>query len=135
MRRKQGKVNNFDEAYERILLVTGCRTQIELAEMLGIRQSSISDAKRRESIPSEWLLTIFERFGVLHTWILTGVGPRYITEGSAWAKNLPGAANYLVRESVRAALEKNLSSIVDDICEKIQDRTADEGKDEQGEEK
>ena len=46
----------FDEALERIKRATGARTQVDLAAILGIRQSSISDAKRRQSIPADWLL-------------------------------------------------------------------------------
>lgn len=34
-------------ALERVFEVTNCRTQIELADMLGIKQSSISDAKKK----------------------------------------------------------------------------------------
>ena len=53
----------FTEIYERIKLVTNCRTQVELAELLNIRQSSISDAKRRDSVPGDWYMKLFERFG------------------------------------------------------------------------
>ena len=42
---------NFDEIFERIKIATNTRTQVELAEVLDIRQSSISDAKRRNSVP------------------------------------------------------------------------------------
>ena len=43
----------FAEIYERIKLATSSRTQVELAEVLDIRQSSISDAKRRNSVPGD----------------------------------------------------------------------------------
>ena len=43
----------FAEIYERIKLATNSRTQVELAEVLDIRQSSISDAKRRNSVPGD----------------------------------------------------------------------------------
>ena len=46
----------FDKQMERIKLITGKRTQTELADLLGIRQSSVSDAKRRGKIPSGWLV-------------------------------------------------------------------------------
>lgn len=41
----------FQEVYDRIRCATNARTQTELAAVLEIRQSSISDAKRRNSIP------------------------------------------------------------------------------------
>jgi len=68
-------VSNFDEIFERIKLATRTRTQIELANVLDIRQSSISDAKRRNSIPADWLMKLFERFGLNPDWIKRGIGP------------------------------------------------------------
>ena len=40
---------SFQDAYERILQSTGLRTQTDVAAMLGVKQSSISDAKRRNT--------------------------------------------------------------------------------------
>lgn len=57
--------------------IDGNITQVKLAEALNIRQSSISDAKRRKSVPSEWLLKALEVGGVDPNWIRTGEGPRY----------------------------------------------------------
>lgn len=62
-------------ALERVFEVTNCRTQIELADMLGIKQSSISDAKKRNAIPAEWLVKLLRLKGVNPQWILTGLGP------------------------------------------------------------
>ena len=47
----------FQDAYERILQSTGLRTQTDIAAMLGVKQSSISEAKRRNHIPDSWILT------------------------------------------------------------------------------
>ena len=44
-------------ALQRFFEAVECRTQAELAEFLGIKQSSISDAKKRKTIPPDWLLT------------------------------------------------------------------------------
>ena len=41
------------ETFERVFEAAEYRTQIELADTLDIQQSSISDAKRRNSIPSD----------------------------------------------------------------------------------
>jgi Predicted transcriptional regulator len=71
-------VSHFDEIFERIKLATSTRTQIELANVLDIRQSSISDAKRRNSIPSDWCMKLFERFGLNPDWIKKGTGPMYL---------------------------------------------------------
>ena len=52
-------------------------TQIQIAEQLEIRQSSISDAKRRKSIPAEWFLKALEKGGLDPEWIRTGEGPKF----------------------------------------------------------
>ncbi|MCD7982756.1 MAG: helix-turn-helix domain containing protein [Desulfovibrio sp.] len=67
---------DFTEAMNRIQFITGCGTQQELASLLGIRQSSISDAKKRGSIPADWLLTLWRKKGVNPDWILWGQGER-----------------------------------------------------------
>ncbi|MCL1940023.1 MAG: helix-turn-helix domain containing protein [Desulfovibrionaceae bacterium] len=63
-------------ALQRFFEAAGCRTQVELADFLGIKQSSISDAKRRRRIPSDWLLKLWRKKGVNPDWILTGQGPK-----------------------------------------------------------
>lgn len=63
-------------ALKRFFEAAGCRTQVELAEFLGIRQSSISDAKKRKSIPSDWLLTLWRKKSVNPDWILWEQGAR-----------------------------------------------------------
>ena len=68
----------FDIVFERIQKVVDCRTQVELAEVLGIRQSSVSDAKKRGSIPSEWIIKIFSTHGVNPNWIMHGIEPIFI---------------------------------------------------------
>lgn len=77
------RVAAFEAAMERIKDVTGARTQVQLAEALDIRQSSISDAKRRASIPAEWLLKIQRSHNVFADWLLTGDGPRETTGGAS----------------------------------------------------
>lgn len=69
----------FAHAYERIQSVYGIRTQVELADRLGIRQSSISDAKRRGVVPDSWLVTILEQKGVSPYWIKTGEGSQFLS--------------------------------------------------------
>lgn len=68
----------FAEIYERIKLATNSRTQVELAEVLDIRQSSISDAKRRNSVPGDWFMKLFEKFGLNPDWLKQGIGPMYL---------------------------------------------------------
>ncbi len=83
---KQENTNaSFDDQLDRIKLITGKRNQIELANFLGIRQSSISDAKRRGRIPSDWLIILQQAKNANIEWILTGNGscfmPSFVPSG------------------------------------------------------
>ena len=81
---------SFLEVYQRIQLATNTRTQVELANVLEIRQSSISDAKRRNSIPADWYMKLFEKFGLNPDWLRHGVGPMYLrTEQGYMPQELP----------------------------------------------
>lgn len=66
------------EALTRIYAVTGARTQLQLAEVLDSKQSSVSFAKRRGSIPDAWLITLLRRYSINPEWILTGQGAKYL---------------------------------------------------------
>ena len=68
----------YEKTIERIKAVTRTRTQNELAEILAIRQSSIADAKRRQSVPGAWYMTLFEKLGVNPDWLKNGIGPVYL---------------------------------------------------------
>lgn len=76
---------NFEEIFERMKLATNTRTQVELAEILDIRQSSISDAKRRNSVPADWYMKFFEQFGLNPDWLKKGVGPMYLRTDQGYA--------------------------------------------------
>ena len=68
---------SFDAVYARMLFAAGVRTQAELARILGIRQASISDAKKRCSIPSDWHMRLYDSCGVRPDWQRFGSGPVY----------------------------------------------------------
>ncbi len=80
----------FEEAMERIKKATGARTQVQLAEVLGVRQSSISDAKRRCSVPSDWFLKLYRSHGLNPNWLSDGEEPVYLnsSRGGVPAENL-----------------------------------------------
>lgn len=80
----------FQEVYDRVRFATNTKTQAELATILEIRQSSISDAKRRDSVPPEWYIKLFEKFGLNPDWIKQGIGPMYLrTEQGYIPRELP----------------------------------------------
>ncbi len=89
----------YEAAMDRIRTVTGFRTQVQLAEVLGVRQSSISDAKRRASIPPEWQLKIMRLHQVNPDWLLTGRGAQFLGD------MLPEKINRLGRVVTEVQLE------------------------------
>ena len=68
--------------WNRLLEAAECHNQSELASFLGLRQSVVSDARRRGSIPSEWLLTLMPKGGS----ILPGYSP---AQARAFCKPYP----------------------------------------------
>lgn len=80
----------FDEVFDRIQRATNRRTQVALAELLEIRQSSISDAKRRNSIPADWYMKLFEKFGLNPDWLKNGSGPMYLRSAVGYAQDFEG---------------------------------------------
>ena len=108
---------DFESQYRRVFEAAGCRTQAELAAILDIRQSSISDAKRRKSIPVNWLLALREKKGISLEWVLYGRGEMYcIQTDSEHRPHVPRvieirppeecSAQDLINELVRRALQK-----------------------------
>ncbi len=96
----------------RVFEAADCRTQMELADVLGIRQSSISDAKRRGVIPPEWLIKLLRTRGINPEWILTGKAPRLLqpidhsVQCGTELKPLHGySSQQLMTELVRRAME------------------------------
>lgn len=109
---------SFDSQYSRVLDAAECRTQVQLASLLDIRQSSISDAKRRGSVPSDWLVKLFEKKRINPDWIRCGVGEKYLSSADS-EENLPHivrvtevrppqecSSQDLINELVRRALQE-----------------------------
>ena len=77
-------MNDYAEIMQRIRAVTRTRTQSGLAALLGISQSSISDAKKRHVVPAEWRLKLFDVLGVNPDWLKQGVGPVFLRTGAGY---------------------------------------------------
>ena len=65
------------DVLNRMREATGTASQRELADWLGVRQSLLSDAQRRDFIPIRWLQLLIEK-QIRHNsvWILTGQGEK-----------------------------------------------------------
>lgn len=64
----------YEETMARIKIVSRTQTQTELAKLLEVSQSSVAEAKRRQSIPADWYLKLFEKLGVNPDWLKKGNG-------------------------------------------------------------
>lgn len=71
-------MKNYDQIMERIQAIAKTKTQSELACLLDIKQARISDSKKRQAIPSDWYIKLFEKLGVNPDWLKKGVGPIYL---------------------------------------------------------
>lgn len=104
----------FEDIYKRILFAANCQTQMELAGILEISQSSISDAKRRQSIPSDWLIKLYDKFGVNPDWLREKKEPMYLRG----ITNLDGEhANVVLEDVSRGFIVK----VYETFCEKNAD--------------
>ena len=114
-------VARFDEAFGRIKAVLGVRTQMQIAEKLGVRQSSISDAKRRCSIPAEWLLRIWRATGYSPDWILEGDDSmhRFAVPSNEAGHPVDAVA---MRRSIEAEIRAELDNLsMEQLIERLQD--------------
>ena len=59
----------YEETMARIKTVSRTQTQTELAKLLEVSQSSVAEAKRRQSIPADCYLKLFEKLGVNPDWL------------------------------------------------------------------
>ena len=74
---------DFEAAYQRVLEAAGVGSQLALANVLGVKQSSVWDAVRRKRIPASWLVTLVELYGISPRWIKTGMGEQFLTRALA----------------------------------------------------
>ena len=107
----------FQDSYNRILQSTGLRTQTEVAALLGVKQSSVSEAKRRGRIPNPWLMTLFSKKGLNPSWIRTGEGPQYV-EGTD-TPPMPVLSEQQVAESLEPILRAALLGVVPELVGEI----------------
>ena len=68
------KTKEFEEVFGR-LRELGIKTQQNLAEVLKITQSAVSDAKKRGSFPKNWASIISKTYNCSLDWLLTGQKP------------------------------------------------------------
>jgi len=68
---------NFHSFYQRLTNEGFVTSQRELASLLGVKSSAISQAKKRNVIPRTWITEISEKMNLTPKWIKTGIGVKY----------------------------------------------------------
>ncbi len=68
---------SFHSFYQRLFSEGIIASQKELASLLGVKGSAISQAKKRKVIPRAWITEISEKMNLTPKWIKTGNGEKY----------------------------------------------------------
>ncbi len=68
----------FIDAFNRIRLETEIQNQEQLASFLGIKQASVSGAKKRGQFPRAWAEKVARRYNLRYEWIMEGTEPKRI---------------------------------------------------------
>jgi phage repressor protein C with HTH and peptisase S24 domain len=70
--------SNFDAIIERVFEVTGIESQTELARVLQINRSAVTQARKKGSVPDRWLLQLYRKFGLNPEWLESGDGRAFL---------------------------------------------------------
>ena len=95
---EQNALLTFEAQMARIKFIAQAKTQCQLAEVLGIKQASISEASKRGSVPASWLVVLVQKFRANPDWILEGAMPVFLLvreSGSYDARNSGPSADFL----------------------------------------
>ena len=66
--------HRFGSFFDRVTAETDIHSQTELAAVLGINRSAITQAKKKGSIPAGWILGLSRKFGLNPDWLERGIG-------------------------------------------------------------
>ncbi|BBO78560.1 hypothetical protein DSCW_59770 [Desulfosarcina widdelii] len=69
--------DDFDKVYGRLKMACGVHTDKEFADVLGIKRQAITAARKRESVPSNWIVAIADKFSVSLDWLKYGIFPEW----------------------------------------------------------
>lgn len=82
----------FESFLQRVFQATGLTSQTELASVLKINRSAITQARKKNSIPDKWILQLYKTYGLNPDWVETGSGQTFIKKSAssdAIFKNIP----------------------------------------------
>jgi phage repressor protein C with HTH and peptisase S24 domain len=84
--------SKFESFLQRVFQATGVTSQTELASVLKINRSAITQARKKNSIPDKWILQLYKTYGLNPDWVETGTGQTFIKKSASSDsifKNIP----------------------------------------------
>jgi phage repressor protein C with HTH and peptisase S24 domain len=84
--------SKFEFFLKRVFQATGISSQTELASVLKINRSAITQARKKNSIPDKWILQLYKTYGLNPDWVETGSGQTFIKKSvsnDSIFKNIP----------------------------------------------
>ncbi len=71
----------FNIFFERVSKPLGITSLAELADILKVNRSAITQARKKDSVPANWMLELFRRYGLNPDWLEGGSGPQFLKSG------------------------------------------------------
>ena len=72
----------FESFLQRVYRTTDIASQTELAAVLQINRSAVTQARKKDTVPARWILQLFRIFGLNPIWLENGVGEPYMKPSS-----------------------------------------------------
>ena len=102
---------NFPLFFSRVSSALAISSLSELAALLNVNRSSITQARKKDSIPANWLLELFRSHGLNPDWLEGGEGPQWLKQDGMFARDFfpvpkvqarlcAGAGSFEVRSDV-----------------------------------
>ena len=66
--------HGFESFFSRVSEATGIRSQTELASVLEINRSAVTQAKKKGTVPAKWILRLSRKFRLNPDWLESGSG-------------------------------------------------------------
>ena len=108
---EQNPFHCFEAQMARIKFIAQAWTQCQLADFLGVKQASISEASKRGNIPPGWLVVLVRKLRVNPDWVLEGRMPVFLGErngSQGMAQGVGQCYEDLLRHIPLAELQKEL---------------------------
>ena len=72
------KDQRFEKFIQRVYEAAGIESQTDLARILGVNRSAVTQARKKGAIPDRWLLQLFRGYGLNPEWLETGMGSTFL---------------------------------------------------------